>query len=146
MAQVTYINLEEEPERKIAAQSCPICYLSKPSLLTVTYCGHIFCQECLNSYLISLISESKVTNIPCPSSNCTTTISRAFLSTIISDEWLQKYDRFLLREELVQNPYVRFCPKIGCDGYDLGGSNKKKLKCNQCSYEYCFFCSEPWHG
>mmetsp|Transcript_15843 Transcript_15843/g.15804 ORF Transcript_15843/g.15804 Transcript_15843/m.15804 type:complete len:141 (+) Transcript_15843:146-568(+) len=90
------------------------------------------------------ISESKVRNLKCPI--CTNPLGRKYLSEILDKTWIQKYDRFLLREELNLNPFVRFCPKLGCNGYDTGSSNKSKLKCNECGHLYCFFCLDSWHG
>ncbi|CAG9314467.1 unnamed protein product [Blepharisma stoltei] len=141
MDQPNYVTLEEELEKP---KACPICYLEKPLSAIIPSCDHIFCRECLTLYLTQQISESKVQVIKCPS--CSVMIQRQFLTEFLDPAWLLKYDRFLLRETLASNPYVRFCPQTNCDGYDLGGSSKKKLKCNQCSFEYCFFCEEKWHG
>lgn len=137
---MSYVVFEED---KIPLD-CPICYSSKISHITLPDCYHTFCTDCITKYLETLITESQVSNITCPL--CSLTLLRPTLLTILSKELLDKYDKFALRETLINNPYVKFCPQPDCEGYGMGNLNKKKLACNKCQFEYCFFCVEKWHG
>jgi len=66
----------ETPERALQPlddSDCAICLLSKQTLtsaLTVTPCGHKFCEHCLESYANSLPApgptELRVVTMPCP--------------------------------------------------------------------------------
>lgn len=123
---------------------CPICYQPQSSYKTLPECYHNYCTSCLTQYIEYLIDTSQVSNITCPS--CGISLLRQTILSSISLPHRQKYDKFLLREILLDNPYAKFCPQPDCEGYDMGSVKKKKLTCNTCRFEYCFFCVEKWHG
>lgn len=141
----TYTKLEDELETK-ELFVCPICYLEKSNSITVQSCLHLFCESCIREYITIKISDLKVSEIHCPFGDCRLKIERTLIVALLDELWVSKYDQFLHREELISNPYIKFCPKPDCEGYDLGGSKKQRLKCNECNYEFCFFCVEDWHG
>jgi hypothetical protein len=136
-----YAEFEDEKLPEIA---CLICYEHHDSMKSLPICDHIYCTNCLTLYIQNLIDTSQINSIVCPS--CNLLLERELILTLISEAYLEKYDRFTLRENLLNNPYARFCPQPNCDGYDLGNLNKRKLVCNVCAFAYCFFCSEPFHG
>ena len=38
--------------------------------VTIEKCNHKFCHECFHSYLVNLIKNNKIDNIPCPKNKC----------------------------------------------------------------------------
>ncbi|CAG9327197.1 unnamed protein product [Blepharisma stoltei] len=126
--------------------TCPICYQETMENSEIEGCRHTFCTECLKAFLADKISCAKVTQITCPNDKCGTVLKRSFLETIVPPEILEKYDKFKKREELSQNPLLKFCPEPDCEGYDVGGHKKNKLTCSICKKNFCFTCNEPWHG
>ena len=38
--------------------------------ITIISCKHKFCQDCFHSYLINLIKNYKIDQIPCPKNKC----------------------------------------------------------------------------
>jgi IBR domain, a half RING-finger domain len=67
------------------------------------------------------------------------------IQKIIDPDLFFKYKLFLRNTELSMNPNLRFCPKVDCQGYDVGNLKKHKLVCNLCGLEYCYYCNESWH-
>lgn len=124
--------------------TCPICeQVSKnsPNLP----CQHKFCSECLCGYLKVRISESNVLSLPCPQTSCPYVLKESEVESLVPPEFYQKYKIFLRNVNLSKNPNLRFCPAVDCQGYDVGSSKKRKLKCNECFSEFCYYCNEPWH-
>ena len=136
----SYAEFEEE---KIPIE-CPICYTYQTNVITLSDCYHTFCVTCFTQYLETLINEAKISNIGCPT--CSSILQKATIFSLISKEIQDKYDKFSLRENLINNPYARLCPVPDCEGYAMGNLKNKKLTCNICKFEYCFFCVEKWHG
>jgi len=109
-------------------------------------CGHTFCKVCLEQYLYYKVVDGQVATISCPDYNCQNSLPCFFVVKFLSPPLIQKYQKFKKRSELEQNINLRWCPVPDCEGYDLGGLRKKKLQCNFCGFNYCFFCCEEWHG
>ena len=130
-------------EEKVRIE-CPICYLPQSEIFTLPDCLHSFCMQCIKSHIEILINDAQINSIFCPT--CYLPIYKYTITAVVSPESLAKYDKFLARDNLINNPYAKFCPQPDCEGFDMGGLNKKKLNCNICHYEYCFFCTEKWHG
>ncbi|OMJ91378.1 hypothetical protein SteCoe_6057 [Stentor coeruleus] len=140
----SYAEFEDE---KVPTENCDICYMPQLDLSlskTLPQCSHSFCLNCLTQYFQYQIDNGQAHNIQCP--HCSTEISRSLIISILNTDYIEKYDKFILRNNLVNNPYARLCPQPDCEGYDMGSLKKKKLICNLCKHEFCFFCTEKWHG
>ncbi|MES1914009.1 MAG: hypothetical protein MHM6MM_006146, partial [Cercozoa sp. M6MM] len=44
------------------------------------------------------------------------------------------------------NKNARWCPKPGCDGFVIGSSRLRRLRCAECDTAICFGCGQEWHG
>ena len=130
-------------EEKIKIE-CPICYLHQSDFFTLPDCLHSFCTQCTKCHIETLINDAQVNSIFCPT--CLLPIHKYTIAAVVSAETLAKYEKFVMRNNLINNPYAKFCPQPDCEGFDMGGLSRKKLSCNVCQYEYCFFCTEKWHG
>ena len=57
---------EKEKEEKEEEFECPICYCEYPAKdVRTLQCGHSYCGECINRYLVGLIECGQV-SIFCP--------------------------------------------------------------------------------
>ena len=66
---------------------CPICLDNFENPLEIENCNHKLCQECFNEYLINLIDQNNIDNIPCPYKKChNNSISEQFFSQYISEQ------------------------------------------------------------
>lgn len=127
----------------------PPCLICQTPLTTdsiyLDSCSHFFCKPCLFEYLKIRIQESQVLTMPCPNDQCKSQILDSEIEKIASSALYTKYLRFKKVQELNKQPFIGWCPKPDCDGYDIGSLKRSKLECNVCKYEYCFYCGEAWH-
>ena len=110
-------------------------------------CNHYFCSECYQQYLYEKINSNNILQIPCMQNKCPTILTDDFIKLKInSDENLsKKYERFKKKEEILENPNLKFCPFPGCDGYAELKDNEKYVTCNN-GHKFCFKCLKNWHG
>ena len=129
--------------------SCLLCeeILTENDLKINTLpCKHKFCEYCWLEYLKEKISNSRVKNITCMENKCKTELNENFILSIIGkDETLKsKYEKFKLKENILNNPNMKFCPYPDCDSY----AEKKKsrnVRCKKNNHEFCFECLKKWH-
>ena len=125
---------------------CSICQISSSTyLIFIETCDHLFCRPCIYEYLKIRIEESQVLTMPCPYDQCNSQILDSEIGKIVSSELYNKFLRFKKVEELNKEPFLRWCPKPDCEGYDKGSLKINKLQCNICKHKYCFYCGDPWH-
>ena len=86
----------------------------------------------------------KVEIIRCPDSKCKLPISEKLVSELLSRNFQEKLKKFKNRNNLMQNPNIRFCISPDCENYVLGNPNDLLLKC-LCGMEFCFRCNNKWH-
>ena len=128
---------------------CKVCFelMDKKQLkLNSLPCGHICCNQCWMNYLKSKILEAKVEQIECFEYQCNQILSEQFILDHIKkdNKLLEKYKKFKLRAEILNDPNKRQCPEKNCDKYLTKGKNKY-VKCEN-GHKYCFKCLRPWHG
>ena len=110
-------------------------------------CNHIFCSDCYLNYLDDKIKNNKVGNITCMQNKCQVVLKEDFIiSHLKGDERLiEKYKKFKKRNELLDDPNVKFCPVPDCESYAKKEGNNKYVQCLE-GHKFCFECSKPWHG
>jgi branched-subunit amino acid transport protein AzlD len=122
-----------------------ICVICEEEATHCSKCGLVICQDCITAYLDLKISEGNVINIPCPHHVCDLLITEDEVLANVSEASQAKFTKFSTRIQLKQNAYLKFCPRPDCEGHDIA-LNKSHLTCSLCSYNYCAYCSEAWHG
>ena len=148
---------------------CIVCYEEvekNQNKFNSLSCGHLCCNQCWINYLKTKITEAKVENIKCVGCKCNqkTKITEAKVENIkcvgckcnqlLSEEFilnyikqdnilLNKYEKFKLRADILNDPNKRQCPEKNCDKY-LKMSKHKFVKCEN-GHKYCFECLRPWH-
>lgn len=153
---------------------CGICLEDKRGgkCWRIADCGHVFCQDCLSSYLSSMIKEGYIRQASsCPDPECVKARVAAELNQEIDASHLQRIGT-ISEEEMIQfvgeslvarladlkdkalastDPTAGYCPRPGCeklvraDPTDVGTSYEAMRIC-QCGFTYCLYCNKAWHG
>ena len=145
---------EEEEEENLNPNECPICMGDFENPIEIEKCKHKFCHECFNSYLVNLINQNRIDQIPCPKKNCSNKeLTEEFFSQFLSEQEYFKFRQFKAQNEIARDSKKIFCPL--CDSYasidgitekyDSNDPNYKKstLKCQK-GHEFCS-CGRPLH-
>ena len=138
---------ENQVKRASGTIQCSICQepLNLSNMTDLIVCLDSFCKTCLQNYLKIRIEEGQVLNMPCPNHECRSEISEFAIKSLVSPALFDKYTSFKNNEELSRDPFLRWCPKPDCNGYDTGSLQKNQLTCSVCKFNYCYYCSEAWH-
>ena len=134
---------------------CMVCFMEKSEVNIRSCCSGIFCQACLKAHVEAKIEEA-IVKIVCPLGNCDSLVSEDEIKNIVSEEVLEKYERF--KVELEQNPHIKTCPSCSriyqhqplvvandCEENNGAGSENMKVTCSNCQLVWCFVCQAPWH-
>ena len=129
---------------------CEVCYekINKDDKeLYAIKCGHLFCKNCWFNYLKTLIMKGKVDKIKCMHHGCNEILSKEFILKNISEYniLVEKYNKFLRRDEIFNNKNKKLCPKPDCDSFLEKNELSKYVKCEY-GHEYCFEFLNPPHG
>ena len=110
-------------------------------------CGDEYCNHCWTSYLKSKIEEGFVDKIKCMNFSCKEILSEQFIRSVIKDNktLLTKYEKFLIKTEILNNKNKKFCPKKGCESYGEKKGKEKYIQCEK-GHKFCFNCLKDWHG
>ena len=111
-------------------------------------CNHFYCYTCWLHFIQDQIENSNVEKIKCPNYECKENLSEEFIMELIKDNTIliDKYKKFKLKLEIINNPNKKFCPKIGCDSYaERDNENIKEVTCKN-NHKFCFNCLRDWHG
>ncbi|OMJ86625.1 hypothetical protein SteCoe_11841 [Stentor coeruleus] len=139
------INMPKQ-EIKSFSRICGICYEETIDLIHISDCkDHLYCKNCIKTYLEILISESNVLKILCPGKTCNVYFTDTLIQSFISPNFISKYYKFLKVKQLLNDPFTKFCPQPDCEGYIQGSKTDAHQFCNVCYYEMCFDCGKGWH-
>ena len=147
--------LDEEEEENSNPNECQICMGDLENPIEIEKCKHKFCQDCFHSYLVNLIKNNQIDEIPCPKNKCKNkNLREIFFSQFLSEQEYFKYRQFRAQNEIARDAKKIFCPL--CDSYaDIGEGNpelfdsnnpdyvKKTLKCKK-GHDFCS-CGRPLH-
>jgi len=132
--------------------TCGICWDEKDKeKIFLAPCGHFYCNECLKQHYKTKIMDGDVLRLPCPYVDdrnlpCDREIEENEILSFCDEDMKAKFLKFKENRLIQLNERARFCPKPGCPGYALGSKWKPKLICTECSYIYCWKCSNEYHG
>ena len=110
-------------------------------------CKHLFCSDCYLNYLKEKINNNQVSKITCLEHTCYVELNEEFIiSHLNGDENLiKKYKKFRIRNQVLNDPNVKFCPIKDCESYAKKEDDNKYVTCLE-GHKFCFVCSKPWHG
>ena len=141
----------EEDERIV--NECEIC-LEECSAIGRSCCSSLICSQCLNMHLSSHIKEGRI-RIECPS--CSHIYTRDEILSLLSlnplnEELSERYKRYYA--DINGEPHIKTCPRCCAikqiekkifESVRRKGNIPRKVLCDECQFEWCFFCHSPWH-
>ena len=131
--------------------TCDICgekfNKNSKNIIKNEKCNDEYCRDCWFSYLRNKIEEGYVNKIKCMNYNCKEILNDKFIRSIIQDNkiLIDKYEKFSLRSEILNNPNKKFCPIQGCESYAEKKGKNKYVECKN-KHKFCFNCLKNWHG
>eukprot|EP00262_Sarcandra_glabra_P015770 TRINITY_DN494_c0_g2_i1.p1 TRINITY_DN494_c0_g2~~TRINITY_DN494_c0_g2_i1.p1 ORF type:complete len:586 (+),score=71.79 TRINITY_DN494_c0_g2_i1:157-1914(+) len=146
------VGLLEKPVVEQVAVSgeltCGICFETYPrDRMNSAACGHHFCSTCWAGYIGTSISDGPgCLMLRCPDPSCGAAVGQDMIDILASEEDKEKYRRYLLRSYIEDNRKTKWCPAPGCE-YAVDfviGSGSYDVCCN-CSYNFCWSCTEEAH-
>ena len=111
---------------------CLICGdsfdINSSDIIKYNKCGDTYCSHCWFSYLQNKIEEG-FGSIKCMNYNCNENLSKEFIEMIIKDnnKLFEKFKKFEMKIEILNNPNKKFCPIKNCDSYGEKTSNNKYI-------------------
>jgi E3 ubiquitin-protein ligase RNF217 len=119
------------PVARIA--ECQVCLEESP-IRPLSCCSSTICSTCIHSHLSTNITEAQI-RISCPS--CPHIFSREEILALLSEKDLngeiaERYKRFYADIKLFEG--VRWKKRV-----------PRRVNCNECNFEWCFYCHSPWH-
>ncbi|KAI9145946.1 hypothetical protein BKA69DRAFT_1024375 [Paraphysoderma sedebokerense] len=132
---------------------CDICCDDSPDLQTLALsCGHRYCRNCYDHYLIQKIKEEgESRRIQCMCPDCNLVVDGKTIEMVVSADVYQRYRSLLIRTYVDDNPFYRWCPAPNCE-YAVECHvpptqlTKKvpSVSC-ACSHKFCFGCGANDH-
>ena len=130
-------------EDNIIKIDCIICgeNYSKDNFIKYDKCNDSYCFDCWFNYIKGNIENGTVEKIKCMNYLCKEILSKQFILSIIKDDknLIIKYEKFLKRLEILNDPHKKFCPYPECDSYAEENKNSKLVKCKN-NHIFCFKC------
>lgn len=135
------------------SKECPICLtaVSLDQSFTPASCGHVFCRQCITTYLAKIAKETKKFPIPCPSCNVEIDTDRCLALISPSPQIYQALQTFILEKQHVS--CLRYCANPLCSApFDFvpspslkGNPLEFRVQCPLCRTAACVKCKVEWH-
>jgi E3 ubiquitin-protein ligase RNF217 len=139
------------PVARIA--ECQVCLEESP-IRPLSCCSSTICSTCIHSHLSTNITEAQI-RISCPS--CPHIFSREEILALLSEKDLngeiaERYKRFYA--DINHEPHIKTCPQCCAikevdkklfEGVRWKKRVPRRVNCNECNFEWCFYCHSPWH-
>jgi len=130
--------------------NCPVCeedFLPNDKN-KLKNCGHSFCNKCWYDFLSIKIEENKLSSIKCMEYECKEKPDDDFIINFLNSnqELIEKYKKFKLELEIINDPNKKFCPFPNCNSFlELKDKNNNEVKCSN-NHIFCFLCLKEPHG
>ena len=145
--------LEETKQKQIELDNktyqCIICFedLKIDQIYILEECHHRYCHTCLGEHCKSQIQDGNTRHIMCPFVGCNHSISYEEVKHVVDENTMLKYEDFLLRATLGDDPDCCWCPRAGCK-MAMFANGGLMLVCpsETCKFTFCRDCKEEWHS
>lgn len=120
---------------------CEICGENCSKLIKNEQCNDSYCYNCWINYLNEKINSNTIDKISCMNYTCKKILSKNFITSLLvnNPQLLSKYEKFLLRVQILNDPHKKFCPYPNCDSFAEEKNNTKFVKCKN-GHKFCFKC------
>ena len=142
---------KENSELKDDVDICEICQesfdLNDHKKTSNIPCSHFYCYTCWYLYIKEQIESSKVKKMKCLNYECDNNLSEKFIFQILekNPKLIEKYKKYKLRLEILNDPNKKFCPHPGCEEYvERPKKNIKEVKCKK-GHQFCYECLRKVH-
>jgi hypothetical protein len=116
--------------------------------ITNKNCNHSYCYTCWLHYIQDQIENANVAKITCPNYDCKCNLNEDFIMELIKDDkkLIEKYNKFKLRLDIINDPNKKFCPHPGCEEYvERPKKDIKEVKCKK-GHQFCYQCLSKVHS
>ena len=144
--------VKDNLELKDDIDICQICQenfdLKDHKKISNISCFHSYCYTCWYLYIKEQIESSKVKKMKCLNYECDNNLSEKFIFQILekNQKLIEKYKKYKLRLEILNDPNKKFCPHPGCEEYvERPEKNVKEVKCKK-GHQFCYQCLSKVHS
>lgn len=137
--------IEEYRSGELFEQACCLCARTPQATSIALRCGHLYCKECLRSYLQAL-SRTDVHQVSC--FMCEGTISFAMLQVLLvaRGELDNLFEYIFLHHIRTHPDEFRFCPTPQCPVVYRPGEEGDSIRCPSCTTLVCISCHTVHHN
>uniref|UniRef100_A0AC35GPW0 RBR-type E3 ubiquitin transferase n=1 Tax=Panagrolaimus sp. PS1159 TaxID=55785 RepID=A0AC35GPW0_9BILA len=140
------IKLSTEKNTELISKigDCYICF-DKKRIIGLS-CGHLYCNECWESYLSTRFREENDAFPFCIGPDCKMIADNvAVLKLLSSENEKAFYKKFIVKTAVNSNPHLKWCPGQDCEMIaKCSSSGCQPIQC-KCGTLFCFFCSQEAH-
>ena len=121
---------------------CEICGENNSQMIKNEQCNDSFCYNCWINYLKEKINTNIIDKISCMNYTCGKILSNKFIESLLKNNpsLLLKYQKFLERIQILNDPHKKFCPYPNCDSYAEEKKDTKFVKCKINGHKFCYKC------
>lgn len=122
--------------------SCDVCMDVIPIInsIHVPNCNHMFCRECIESFLQKNIQED-VRQVKCPNSKCRVVLEPEFCRSLIPEKLYVRWTNALTEIYALENAREIECPSEDCEGvFTIDRRGGAKKLCLKCGRQFCLRC------
>lgn len=131
---------------------CKLCLNDCPSSETraLQTCNCVFCTQCLQQYVHSVMQEGAGTPITCPDLACKHPgpLMDSEIASLASREELERFQRHQFERGVLLDPSKAWCPVLECQAVCTVMSSVEgkpvPVSCPACHGIFCCACREPW--
>lgn len=127
---------------------CIVCY-DTCFALKRTCCQQSVCQSCITRMIQTRLNDG-IIQFPCPNPDCNVPIGRTEVLQHLDADDKARFERFRINAESDGNK--KTCPHCShITEHNLPVRMRKlreeevKIRCENCTIEWCFKCHAPWH-
>ncbi|KAH7073313.1 hypothetical protein FB567DRAFT_454260 [Paraphoma chrysanthemicola] len=140
-------NLNQSTYR--STRECAVCGEQQPisELPSLADCEHVpqTCTECYADWVTAQLEESSWKEAKCPESKCQMTLTYHEIQGIATQDTFQKYDTYITRAAISEDPNFRWCRACDAGQEHLSGEDGNIFTCHACGHKICIKHENTWH-
>ncbi|KAF2025622.1 hypothetical protein EK21DRAFT_29149, partial [Setomelanomma holmii] len=103
------------------------------------------CAECYTGWIAAQLEGSNWAGVKCPETKCKVRLTYYEIQQIASTDMFQKYDTFLARAAISEDPNFRWCRACDAGQEHLSGEEGNIFTCHSCGHKVCIKHESTWH-